>query len=101
MATTTRPINVQQLQPILDRLVGKKIRRVVAGGSAGSIIGVHLGSGAKTETPSGRPEWYLAIECSWRLEVGQLPVTSSRDSNADEGPMLTALQLLVGATLSE
>jgi hypothetical protein len=82
-------------------LVGKKIRRITAGGSAGSIIGVYFESDRILQPDHTAYEWYLAVECSWRLEAGGVPLSSSLDDNSEQGAMAPALRSLIGCTVSE
>jgi hypothetical protein len=50
---------------------------------------------------AGKEEWYLGIECSWRVEAAGWPIASSRDDNAPDGPMLRGLDALVGTAVSD
>jgi hypothetical protein len=101
MAISARTADLARLRIIFDRLVGKTIIKVVAGGAAGSIIGVYFDKSAGKQQGDKSYEWYLAVECSWRLEAAQAPLTSSLDDNSERGPMLPALHSLVGCTVSE
>jgi hypothetical protein len=98
--TKNRAFELQRLNSVFERLAGAAITKISAGGAAGSIIGIELDRPTSGDQPSPRPEWYIGIECSWRLEVAERPMTSSLDDNSEGGPMLSALRFLLGCTVS-
>ena len=88
-----------KLSRIFESLAGYAVLRVVAGGAAGSIIGIYFARKAEGAI-EGKHECYMAVECSWRLDGQGGPITSSCDENSESGPMLHGLLSLRGNVVS-
>jgi hypothetical protein len=100
MSESNNVAETMRLRVILDSLIGKTVTKIIAGGSAGSIIGIYFNGQGKNVGTDRRGDWYIGIECCWRLDNATKPLTSSQDDNSDQGPMLQGLNSLVGHVVS-
>jgi hypothetical protein len=91
----------EKLRRIIQKLKGQPVSRIIAGGSAGSIIGIEFDEKDSETGSAEQAEWYLGVECAWRLDDKQFSLTSSLDDNSPEGHMLRGLNSLLGVAVSE
>jgi len=91
---------MSKLNDIFDKLIGAYVTKVVAGGSAGSIIGIYLVQNGNLAVEAEN-EWYFAVESSWRIDTPNVPLTSSMDDNAKDGFMIQGVNSLIECVISE
>lgn len=96
-----------KIEDLLKPLIPLSPWQVVAGGGLGSLFGLDMGEKIPVEKYLEdrdppypfRGEYYLFIECCWRLDEAACafdPVTSWQESNEPDGPMLRGLHSLIG-----
>lgn len=98
------------VQELMSRLQGKVCWYTLAGKGTGSIVQLYLGDKVPRRTPirndklpaSARefdPEYSLLVYCAWRLDGATQPITSWREPEDNDGPMVRGLAELHGETI--
>jgi hypothetical protein len=99
-------MEMDDIQNKLDLLKGKICWGVLSGEPNASIIFLHIGEKIKREKNINnnnlpynidkyKGEYVIEICCSWRLQNGGKPITSSSEPNFKNGPLVKGLQKIV------
>ena len=94
--------NEAVLELLMQSVLGKKVLKVNAGGSAGSIFCLELGDLLQSKQENGREltegDFSIMVYSSWRLDdlLNVKPITSWQEDSDIDGKMTSSLKDLLG-----
>lgn len=95
------------LQFLMHNVIGKKVLKVNAGGSTGSIFCLELGDELRITQEKGRElvegDFSIMVYSSWRLDDTQKlkPITSWQEDSGLEGKMTLSLKDLLNDVIED
>lgn len=84
----------ESVRLLIDKFIGKKVLKVNAGGSTGSVFSLDIGDELISKEKNGHTflqgEFFLMVNCAWRLDDldSNRPVTGWHE-NSDVGGVMT------------
>jgi hypothetical protein len=93
--------NEARLELLMHSIIGKKVLKVNAGGSTGSIFCVELGDSLQSGQENGREltegDFSIMVYSSWRLDdlLNIKPITSWQENSDIDGKMTSSLKDLL------
>jgi len=100
-------MNNQEFHKVLDSMTNKKVLKVNAGGSTGSIFSLDIGDNLIKEEKGGRifyqGECVLMVYSTWRLfdTHSQKPITGCHEDSDLEGSMTLGLKGLLNDVIEK
>jgi hypothetical protein len=91
----------ESVKSLLSNLIGKKVLKVNAGGSTGSVFSLDIGDRLISEEKNGYTFWegefFVMVNCSWRLDNlrNNKPVTGWQENSDPHGAMTVRLKTLL------
>ncbi|HEY0652118.1 MAG TPA: hypothetical protein VGD65_03280 [Chryseosolibacter sp.] len=92
---------MEEFQTAIARLIGKKVKKVGAGGSTGSMFTLDFWDG--NEIAESRSPDCLMVKCSWRLEdiLNVKTITGWQEDSSLQGALTFGLKSLTDDTIAK
>jgi len=91
----------ESIRRLIDNLIGKKVLKVNAGGTTGSVFSLDIGDELISREKNGHAflqgEFFIMVNCAWRLDDldNNRPLTGWREDSDVDGIMTLRLKTLL------